>query len=35
MVIDNDIMVEFVDEFTLKGIHRPMAAYNVRARNSN
>jgi adenylate cyclase len=29
MAVENDVTVEPVGEFTLKGIRRPMAAYNV------
>jgi class 3 adenylate cyclase len=34
MAVENDVTVEPVGEFALKGIRRPMAAYNVLATNS-
>jgi adenylate cyclase len=34
MAVENDVTVEPVGEFTLKGIRRPMAAYNVLATKS-
>ena len=33
--IEKAVMVEAVGEFALKGIHRPMAAYNVLASSSS
>ena len=34
MAVEEDVLVEPVGEFALKGIRRPMAAYNVLATKS-
>ena len=34
MKVENAVEVEFVGEFELKGIRRPLAAYNVVASSS-
>jgi len=35
MAVENDVDVELIGEFSLKGIRRPMAAYNVLAQKPN
>jgi class 3 adenylate cyclase len=35
MAVENDVEVELISEFSLKGIRRPMAAYNVLAQKPN
>jgi adenylate cyclase len=35
MAVESDVDVELIGEFSLKGIRRPMAAYNVLAQKPN